>query len=99
MREKIISKLCKFYFFLKEVDSYELQNSLFFVFGLSTPFSCQNKFTFGIFFPARSAVMHLSFDKVPVKHGDNSVQDDSGNKNDAGLVNGAEISNRTMGKT
>lgn len=43
--------------------------------------------------------MHLSFDKTPAKQGDNSVQDDSGNKNDAGLTNGAEISNRTMGKT
>lgn len=42
--------------------------------------------------------MHLSFDTIPVKQGDNSVQDDSGNKNDAGLTNGAEISNRTMGK-
>lgn len=55
-------------------------------------------FIFGIFFAARSAVMHLSFDNVPVKHDDNTVQDQSGNKNDAGLANGAEISNRTMGK-
>ncbi|XP_078359064.1 uncharacterized protein LOC144643627 isoform X2 [Oculina patagonica] len=46
---------------------------------------------------SRSAVMHLSFDSLPVKHGDNKVQDQSGNKNDAGLANGAEISNRTMG--
>lgn len=65
---------------------------------LSIPFNCQNKFIIGICFPARSAVMHLSFDTMPVKQGDNSVQDDSGNKNDAGLTNGAEISNRTMGK-
>ena len=65
----------------------------------SISFNCQHKFIFGICFPARSAVMHLSFDTIPVKHGDNSVQDDSGNKNDAGLANGAEISNRTMGKT
>ena len=43
--------------------------------------------------------MHLSFDTTPVKRGDNTVQDDSGNKNDAALANGAEISNRTMGKT
>lgn len=51
------------------------------------------------FFPARNAAMHLSFDTIPVKQGDNKVQDDSGNKNDAALANGAEISNRTMGKT
>ena len=51
------------------------------------------------FFLARSAVMHLSFDKIPAKQGDNSIQDYSGNKNDAGLASGAEISNRTMGKT
>lgn len=43
--------------------------------------------------------MHLSFETIPVKQGDNRVQDDSGNKNDASLANGAEISNRTMGKT
>ena len=43
--------------------------------------------------------MHLSFDTIAVKQGDNKVQDDSGNKNDAALANGAEISNRTMGKT
>lgn len=42
--------------------------------------------------------MHLNFDTNPVKHGEQKVQDDSGNKNDADLVNGAEISNRTMGK-
>ena len=41
--------------------------------------------------------MHLNFDTNPVKHGEQKVQDDSGNKNDAALVNGAEISNRTMG--
>lgn len=64
----------------------------------SISFNCQNKSIFG-FFPARSAVMHLSFDTIPVKQGDNRVQDDSGNKNDAALANGAEISNRTMGKT
>ena len=50
-----------------------------------------------VFFSARSAVMHLSFDRLAVKHGDNTVQDQSGNKNDADLANGAEISNRTMG--
>lgn len=65
---------------------------------LSIPFNSQKIFL-GFFFPARSAVMHLSFDKIPAKQGDNSVQDDSGNKNDAGLTNGAELSNRTMGKT
>ena len=43
--------------------------------------------------------MHLSFDTIPVKQDNNRVQDDSGNKNDAALANGAEISNRTMGKT
>lgn len=42
--------------------------------------------------------MHLSFDSLLAKHGDNKVQDQSGNKNDAGLANGAEISNRTMGR-
>ena len=42
--------------------------------------------------------MHLNFDAVPHKPGDKSVQDESGNKNDAGLANGAEISNRTMGR-
>ena len=50
------------------------------------------------FISARNSVMHLSFDILPVKLGDNTVQDQSGNKNDAGLANGAEISNRTMGK-
>ena len=49
-------------------------------------------------FLAESAVMHLNFDKLkPVKPGAQTVDDESGNKNDAGLVNGAEISNRTMG--
>ncbi|XP_022790461.1 uncharacterized protein LOC111329957 isoform X2 [Stylophora pistillata] len=46
---------------------------------------------------ARSAVMHLNFDSAPVKPADNAVHDQSGNKNDADLSNGAEISNRTMG--
>lgn len=42
--------------------------------------------------------MHLNFDKAPGKRpGVKTVQDESGNKNDADLVNGAEISNRTMG--
>ena len=49
-------------------------------------------------FLAESAVMHLNFDQLkPVKPGAQTVDDESGNKNDAGLVNGAEISNRTMG--
>lgn len=42
--------------------------------------------------------MHLSFDSLLAKHRDNKVQDQSGNRNDAGLANGAEISNRTMGR-
>ena len=41
--------------------------------------------------------MHLNFDTTPSKPGKIVVQDESGNKNDAGLANGAEISNRTMG--
>lgn len=41
--------------------------------------------------------MHLNFDTTPSKPGRTVVQDESGNKNDAGLANGAEISNRTMG--
>ena len=41
--------------------------------------------------------MHLNFDTTPSKPGKTVVQDESGNKNDAGLANGAEISNRTMG--
>ena len=48
-------------------------------------------------FPAHSAIMHLNFDTTPSKPGKIVVQDESGNKNDAGLANGAEISNRTMG--
>ena len=42
--------------------------------------------------------MHLNFDSTPAKLADNTVQDQSGNKNDADLTNGAEISNRTMGR-
>ena len=41
--------------------------------------------------------MHLNFDTTPSKPGKTVVQDESGNKNDAGLANGAEISIRTMG--
>ena len=41
--------------------------------------------------------MHLNFDTTPSKPGRTVVQDESGNKNDAGPANGAEISNRTMG--
>ena len=41
--------------------------------------------------------MHLAFDKIPDKPEEQTVQDESGNRNDAGLANGAEISNRTMG--
>ena len=41
--------------------------------------------------------MHLTFDQKTVKPGRKIVSDESGNKNDADLVNGAEISNRTMG--
>ena len=50
-----------------------------------------------ICFSAESAVMHLNFDKKSVKPGAQTVQDESGKINDAGLVNGAEISNKTMG--
>lgn len=41
--------------------------------------------------------MHLTFDQQPAKSERRIVSDESGNKNDAGLANGAEISNRTMG--
>ncbi|XP_068712430.1 uncharacterized protein [Montipora foliosa] len=46
---------------------------------------------------SRTAVMHLTFDQKTVKPGRKIVSDESGNKNDADLVNGAAISNRTMG--
>lgn len=48
-------------------------------------------------FSARGAIMHLTFDQQPAKSKTGIVSDESGNKNDAGLVNGAAISNRTMG--
>lgn len=70
-----------------------LLSVMFFYVGM---YICQKK-NF-LCFLAESAVMHLNFDKLkPVKPGAQTVDDESGNKNDAGLVNGAEISNRTMG--
>ena len=42
--------------------------------------------------------MHLTFDDALVKPADKTVQDKSGNENDATLQNGAQISNRTMGR-